>query len=65
MQLKRETTGITRRKVGEFLVVEVDVKKAVFKGKPYRNLDFVERKNYDDLLYLSNIQLGNVKICYV
>lgn len=63
--LKQETLGITRRQIGEFLVIEVNKNVARFKDKPYNALDLRERKQYDDLLYLSNVQIGNPRIIYV
>lgn len=57
--------GITKYKVGERLVISVNTHKATFKGKPYLRLDFVERKHFDDLLYLSHVQEGNPQIVYV
>lgn len=61
----RAIEGITKRQVGEFLVIEVSKDRARFKDKPYHGLDLRERKAFDDFLYLSNVAIGHPKIIYV
>lgn len=64
MILKTEHLGITRRKLGDMLFIEVDMQKAKWKDRAYLSLSAAEKKHYDDLLYLSNVQIGNPKIRY-
>ncbi len=64
MAAKKETLGITRRALGDLLIIEVDMKKAKFKDKAYLSLSAADKKHYDDLLYLSNVQTGNPRIIY-
>lgn len=64
MGVKKVTDGVTKRSLGELLIIEVDMQKAQFKNKPYLSLSASEKRHYDDLLYLSNVQTGNPKIIY-
>ena len=61
----RELVGVTTKPFGEHLVITVDMKKATFQGKPYLSLDWMQKQNYDDLLYIAHVMVGNPLIRYV
>lgn len=57
--------GITRYSRDQKMVIEVEMLMATFNGKKWMDLNNMERKNLDDLLYLSNIHEADVRIKYV
>lgn len=46
--------GITERPYREYKVIEVDTKKALYKGHPYQELSSFERKKFENLLFIAN-----------
>ena len=61
----RELVGVKTAPLGEHLIVTVDTKTALFKGKPYLSLDWMQKQEYDDLLYIAHVQIGNPLIRYI
>lgn len=51
-----EDTGVYARPFREFRVLEVDTKKAVYKGHPYRRLSDFERRKFENLLVIKHSQ---------
>jgi hypothetical protein len=60
----RELVGVKTYMLGEHIIITVDTKKATFQDKPYLSLDWMQKQNYDDLLYIAHVQTGNPLIRY-
>ena len=56
--------GIVITQMGEVRHILVRVSKASFKGKSWSEMSTHEKQDFEDLLYLSNVQKGNPKITY-
>jgi hypothetical protein len=57
--------GVTIFQHGDIRHIQVQMARASHKGKKWASMSLLERRAFEDLLYLSNVQQGNPKIVYV